>query len=268
MPGPGSWDVDAKDLVAQVQSPVVGGQAETTRKLKSLLTGQDSDSSINLSPSPPKRFPPSSTPPTSIGLPRWNSTDALPTPPIALQAEIMATRRVRSGPKERNPPMNCDATPRVKSGPIERHRYDAESSSTTGSEKKNAERTGSGDKRKKKLHGDSSTSREELSVYYDENVKPLLSQMEMKLSERNASELCQDCLKLWNVLDRKGMIGKACGSASARRRGEILRTVFKFLDIHDPRLLLRLARLVLSVSTILFLLICRFHLIMLGPYFR
>ena len=79
-------------------------------------------------------------------------------------------------------------------------------------------------------------------------MKPLLSQMEERFAERNVKDLCQDCLKLWNALERKGLMGKASGSFSARRRGEILRTVFKFLDLSDPRLLLRLGRLILSVS--------------------
>lgn len=249
MPGPGPLDgeLPGKELIAQVPAPVVGSQADTTRKLKSALTGQDADLRFALCPSPPKKVSQLSTPPASVGLLKWNSADALPTPPIVGQSEINGTRRVRSGPKERNTPVNCEVTPRVRSGPTERHNHDT----FTANEMKSSERTESGDKRKKKFCNDScsqKTSREELSVYYEETVKPLLNEMEGKLAEKNATELCQDCLKLWNALDRKGMIGKANGSSSARRRGEILRTVFKFLDIHNPRLLLRLSRLVLSVS--------------------
>ena len=250
--GPGPSDSELT-CAMQPQAPVLGNQADSTKKLKSALIGQDSDARIAVCPSPQKRYSPSSTPPAFAGLVRWNSAEVIPTPPSAIRADIMSMRRVRSGPKERNPPVNCEVTPRVKSGPVERSSHQSESNSPKSeSGTKVSERTGSGDKRKKKSananYGTQKTSREELSVYYEDNVKPLLAQMEEKLAERNSSELCQDCLKLWNVLERKGMIGRASGSSSARRRGEILRTVFKFLDIHDPRLLLRLARLVLSVS--------------------
>jgi len=145
----------------------------------------------------------------------------------------------------------------MKSGPPERgelfvttnEQTVIKTSPTTERKKKGGERSGSGDKRKKKSQQGEDKQKDELVPYYEENVKPLLSQMEERLAERNVKELCQDCLKLWNALEKKGLIGKASGSFSARRRGEILRTVFKFLDLSDPRLLLRLGRLILSVST-------------------
>lgn len=185
---------------------------------------------------------------------RRTSSEILPTPP-AVSKDVVGARRVRSGPKERSAPV-VDSVTRVRSGPLERgdpaavvnEQGDAQSSSASERRKKGGERTSSGDKRRKKSQVDDEKPKDELVSYYEENVKPLLSQMEERFAEKNVKDLCQDCLKLWNALEKKGLIGKASGSFSARRRGEILRTVFKFLDISDPRLLLRLGRLILSVS--------------------
>lgn len=49
-------------------------------------------------------------------------------------------------------------------------------------------------------------------------------------------------------------MGKVSGSFFVRRRGEILRIVFKFLDFSDLRLFLRFGRLILSVSINFFIL--------------
>lgn len=221
-----------------------------------VISQQEKDSQIELCPSPPKRGSPSRTSP--VGDPfRRHSTDTFPVPP-AIPRDVVGARRVRSGPKERSPPV-VDSVTRVKSGPLERGDPFVTSndvsveqtSSATGRGKKGSERSGSGDKRKKSkgTQQEDDKPKDELVMYYEENVKPLLSQMEQRFAERNVKDLCQDCLKLWNALEKRGLIGKASGSFSARRRGEILRTVFKFLDLSDPRLLLRLGKLILSVST-------------------
>ena len=179
--------------------------------------------------------------------------------------DVTGTRRVRSGPKERSPPV-VDSVTRVKSGPVERgDPIEISNEQTVGqtsptserSKKKGGERGGSGDKRRKKSQLEEDKPKDELVSYYEEHVKPLLAQMEERFAEKNVKDLCHDCLKLWNALEKKGLIGKASGSFSARRRGEILRTIFKFLDLSDPRLILRLGRLILSVSIFhLLLLLC------------
>jgi len=221
-----------------------------------VISQQEKDSQIELCPSPPKKGSPSRTPPAGDPF-RRHSTDTFPVPP-AVPRDVFGARRVRSGPKERSPPV-VDSVTRVKSGPLERGDPFVTSndvsveqtSSATGRGKKGSERSGSGDKRKKSkgTQQEDDKKKDELVMYYEENVKPLLSQMEQRFAERNVKDLCQDCLKLWNALEKRGLIGKASGSFSARRRGEILRTVFKFLDLSDPRLLLRLGKLILSVST-------------------
>lgn len=228
-----------------------------SQKLHKAALGQGRDARAELSPSPPKRGSFSGTPP-HMGEPlRRTSSEIFPTPPTASK-DMVSSRRVRSGPKERCSPV-IDSVTRVKSGPLERgdptgvgnEQVDAQSCSSSERRKKSAERSGSGDKRRKKSQADDDKPKDELVSYYEENVKPLLTQMEERFAEKNMKELCQDCLKLWNALEKKGLIGKASGSFSARRRGEILRTVFKFLDLSDPRLLLRLGRLILAVSDLM-----------------
>lgn len=245
-----------------MSGPVEDLNAEKlNQKLVNVAIGQqDREARIELCPSPPKRGSPSSTPPTSLGEPfQRNSAEIVPAPP-AVSRDVIGARRVRSGPKERSPPV-VDSIARVKSGPLERgdptgnsnEQTVDESSPTSGRRKKGSERNGSGDKRRKKSQIESEEKpKDELVSYYEEHVKPLLSQMEERFAEKNAKDLCQDCLKLWHALEKKGLIGKASGSFSARRRGEILRTIFKFLDLNDPRLLLRLGRLILSVSILIY----------------
>ena len=230
-----------------------------SQKLRKAALGQGRDARAELSPSPPKRGSFSGTPPHMSEPLRRTSSEIFPTPPT-VSKDMVSSRRVRSGPKERCSPV-IDSVTRVKSGPLERgdptgvgnEQVDAQSCSSSERRKKSAERSGSGDKRRKKSQADDDKPKDELVSYYEENVKPLLTQMEERFAEKNMKELCQDCLKLWNALEKKGLIGKASGSFSARRRGEILRTVFKFLDLSDPRLLLRLGRLILAVSDLMIL---------------
>ena len=234
------------------------------QKLHNIVIGQqDKEARAELPPCPPKSSSFSGTPP-SVGEPlRHSSSEILPAPP-AVSRDVVGARRVRSGPKERSTPV-VDSITRVKSGPLERgdpagipsEQTASETSPTSGrTRKKGGERGGSGDKRRKKSQAEEDKPKDELVSYYEDHVKPLLSQMEERFAEKNVKDLCQDCLKLWNALEKKGLMGKASGSFSARRRGEILRTVFKFLDLSDPRLLLRLGRLILSVSVKLLYFFC------------
>ena len=243
-----------------VHTPVLGSPgitptAKANQKLKNAIIGQtDSVRENAVCPSLPKRVSPSNTPPTSADGVRRSSTGPLPAPPSSNKVDQLVPRRVKSGPKERVGPV-IDETIRVRSGPTNRSLLhdqaptESEEGQWRSGSGKKGERAGSGDRRKKKPHSAGERpAKDELALYYDEQVKPLLCQMEEKFAGRNGTELCQDCLRLWHVLDRKAMIGKASGSSSSRRRGEILRTIFKFLDITEPRLLLRLGRLILSVS--------------------
>ena len=52
--------------------------------------------------------------------------------------------------------------------------------------------------------------------------------------------------KLYEVLEEGKMLGKAC-----KRRSVMLKTIFRLLDLESPKLLLKLARLILAVSEFL-----------------
>lgn len=255
-----------RPLRSSLSGPVEELNAEKlSQKLHNVAKGQqDRETRTEFSPSPPQRGSLSGTPPSLSGPIRRSSSEILPTPPV-VSKDVTGTRRVRSGPKERSPPV-LDSINRVKSGPVERgdpigtsneQTVGQTSPTSERSKKKGGERGGSGDKRRKKSQLEEDKPKDELVSYYEEHVKPLLTQMEERFAEKNVKDLCHDCLKLWNALEKKGLIGKASGSFSARRRGEILRTIFKFLDLSDPRLILRLGRLILSVSIFhLLLLLC------------
>jgi hypothetical protein len=249
--GDGSTSQPLTGQVPTIASGTPSGSARTNAKIKSAVAG--SDGPIVFCPSPPKKLSSSSAPPSSASIIRRNSAGPTPTltPPSAIKGEILVTRRVRSGPKERSSPLSpdCANDNEETNGKIS---YSANgTSSEESSPRKDVKQTdgsSSGDKRKRRPASEPDKTKDELAVYYEEQIKPLLFQMEEKFSADNTSELCRDCLKLWNLLERRGMMGKASGTSSARRRGEILKTLFKFLDVTDPRLMLRLGKLILSVS--------------------
>lgn len=226
------------------------------QKLRNAVKSQQGkDDKIELCPSSPKKGSPTRTPPVLSDPLCRHSMDTFPVPP-AVPRDIVGARRVRSGPKERSPAI-VDSVTRVKSSPPDRkdpvvtsNEQTADQTSPTieRGKKGTSQKSSSGEKRRKKSQQEEDKPKDELVLYYEEHVKPLLSQMEERFAERNVKDLCQDCLKLWNALEKRGLIGKASGSFSARRRGEILRTVFKFLDFSDPRLLLRLGKLILSMK--------------------
>ncbi|XP_031553121.1 armadillo repeat-containing protein 2-like [Actinia tenebrosa] len=225
---------------------------KTNAKIKSAVAG--SDGPIVFCPSPPKKVLSSNTPPSSASIARRNSAGPTPTPtpPSAIKADLLVTRRVRSGPKERSSPLSPEECAAENQELNKKLNYNGNGTRSEESSPKkdvnHTERASSGDKRKRKPGSESDKTKDELALYYEEQVKPLLVQMEDKFSANNTGELCRDCLKLWNLLERKGMMGKASGSSSARRRGEILKTLFKFLDVTDPRLMLRLGKLILSMK--------------------
>ena len=64
-------------------------------------------------------------------------------------------------------------------------------------------------------------------------------------SDKNPDELFTLSEQLYQALSEGQLLGKAC-----KRRPAMLKTVFKLLDLATPRLLLKLARLILAVRTI------------------
>lgn len=85
------------------------------------------------------------------------------------------------------------------------------------------------------------------SVYFKENIDPLLRQMELNYLHSDTDALSINFDVLWKNLEISGLLVKASGSGAARRRTTILRTLFKFVDVECPEVILKLCKLVLMV---------------------
>lgn len=86
------------------------------------------------------------------------------------------------------------------------------------------------------------SSKSQIAHIWDTQVTPLLSQLDP--SNSDTVHLCALCTDIWNILERNGLFGKAPGP---KRRNSLLQAIFKLLGHKDPRLLLKLARLILAV---------------------
>ncbi len=85
--------------------------------------------------------------------------------------------------------------------------------------------------------------------FWKAEVVPLLRELE-STSYRDVQHLCDCCSSLWACLERRGLLGRTGGEAGTKKRGIVLRTVFKMLDHKEPKLLLKVARIIIAVSYI------------------
>ena len=67
----------------------------------------------------------------------------------------------------------------------------------------------------------------------------------MCCTEKGSETLYTLASALYEALDKGSLLGKACG-----QRAAILKTLFKLLDLDSPKLLLKLATLILAVSVL------------------
>ena len=97
------------------------------------------------------------------------------------------------------------------------------------------------------------------SLLFKDNVEPLLRQMELNYLHSDIEALSVNFDVLWKALELCGLLVKASGSGSARRRTTVLRTIFKFVDIESPIVVLKLCKVALKVSGLLlhFYFICQ-----------
>ena len=65
-------------------------------------------------------------------------------------------------------------------------------------------------------------------------------------AEKDVKMLCEFSDELHMLLEKQGLLGK-----NYKQRSRILKAIFKMLDLDEPKLLLRLARLILAVSSAL-----------------
>lgn len=83
--------------------------------------------------------------------------------------------------------------------------------------------------------------------FWDSEVVPLLSALEGTPYSETA-KLCEVCDSLWSRLEQHNLLGRTGGVGGTKKRGTVLRTVFKLLDHKDPHLLLKVAKIITAVS--------------------
>ncbi|KAI8498698.1 Armadillo repeat-containing protein 2 [Branchiostoma belcheri] len=183
---------------------------------------------------------------------------SLPPAPSPVEGDVPG-RRVHSGPKERTPASfyierteaeGAEAPPRVRSAGSARSRRrpgdeEAGGDGRTGresgyhSQPSSAERkdtrSGSGGRR------DDETPEE--ALFWNTSVLPILTDMEVHSKDKKHRLLCDLCDRLYTTLDTAGLLGRA-----AKRRSALLKTLYKLIDIDDPRVMLKLARLILALK--------------------
>ncbi|XP_018419240.1 PREDICTED: armadillo repeat-containing protein 2 [Nanorana parkeri] len=79
--------------------------------------------------------------------------------------------------------------------------------------------------------------------YWNENISPILKDLEAAEQDKNAEDLCSLCVKLQKTLEDGNMLGKRC-----KRRSIILKTMYKLVDIGSDRLCLSLAKIILALK--------------------
>uniref|UniRef100_A0A4W3J808 Armadillo repeat containing 2 n=1 Tax=Callorhinchus milii TaxID=7868 RepID=A0A4W3J808_CALMI len=83
---------------------------------------------------------------------------------------------------------------------------------------------------------------EEETLYWDTKIQPILRELE-PLSNIDVEQLCKTCYLLHCTLEEGNMLGKMC-----KRRGILLKTLYKLVDIGSDQLSLQLAKLILSLK--------------------
>ena len=92
------------------------------------------------------------------------------------------------------------------------------------------------------------TSCDNKASIFKDSVEPLLKQMELNYLHSDIEALSINFDVLWKSLEISGLLVKASSSGSARRRTTVLRTIFKFVDVEDPVVILKLCKVALAVS--------------------
>ena len=87
--------------------------------------------------------------------------------------------------------------------------------------------------------------------FWDVKVAPLLAEVE-STSYEEIDHLCQLCSQLWTCLESNNLLGRTGGVGGTKRRSSVLRVVFKLLDHKEPKLLLKVAKIIVAVSVRIF----------------
>lgn len=83
--------------------------------------------------------------------------------------------------------------------------------------------------------------------FWKSEIAPLLQDLE-STPYQDVEHLCTCCSSLWACLKGHGLLGRTGGVGGTKRRSAVLKTVFKLLDHKDPRLLLKVAKIIVAVS--------------------
>ncbi len=82
---------------------------------------------------------------------------------------------------------------------------------------------------------------------WDLEIMPLLKKLDATPYE-SISDLSETCDLLWSRLSTHSLLGRTGGLGGTKRRGIVLRAVFRLLDHKNPHLLLKVSKIILAVS--------------------
>ena len=91
-------------------------------------------------------------------------------------------------------------------------------------------------------------------IYYEQNILPLLKQMELNALHKDTDALLVNFDVLWKTLEIGNMLGKS--KLGSKRRTYILSTAYKSTANDDPLLLLKLCKLFIAVGITLLVFVC------------
>lgn len=157
--------------------------------------------------------------------------------PETSRRSLSAGRRVLSGEKKRVLSAGDKRT-------VQTHREKPAPRTDSGREEKHQTRERMGN-----AAPTPADNRNKTSMIWDSEVAPLLLELDSASSSlEEVSHLYQISDSLWDVLDRRELLGRSGGAGGSKRRSAVLRSVFRLLDHKDPRLLLKLSRIILGVG--------------------
>ena len=91
-----------------------------------------------------------------------------------------------------------------------------------------------------------SSPKEKAVTYWNTHIAPLLP--EMNPATQDTQKLCLLLDQLWEKLSVGNFLGRSGGVGGSKRRGTVLKAVFRLLDSKDPQLLLKVAKILFGVS--------------------
>ncbi|XP_066275895.1 armadillo repeat-containing protein 2-like [Branchiostoma lanceolatum] len=182
-----------------------------------------------------------------------------PPAPSPVEGDVPG-RRVHSGPKERTPSSfyierteaeGAEAPPRVRSAGSARSRSRRTGDEEAGGDGRTGRESGyhsqpSSAERKETRSGSGGRRDDETpeeALFWNTSVLPILTDMENHSKDKKHRTLCDLCDRLYTTLDTASLLGRA-----AKRRSALLKTLYKLIDIDDPRVMLKLARLILVLK--------------------